>query len=125
MVLGAWFEWTLIYRDVATGGPGRPWSLHFNFQTKKVPTVSVSNIWDISFYGCLKITQTRNFIIFTVYATIFEQFMVAFHFFLLHREIDQTYSRWNFSKGPIVNPGPPEKFLIVDHLKEDHDEQEF
>ena len=85
MVLGAWFEWTLMYRDVATGGPGRSWSLHFNFQTKKVPIVSVSNIWEISFYGCLKVTQTRNFIVFTVYATVFEQFTVAFHFFLLHR----------------------------------------
>ena len=54
---------------------------HFNFQTKKGPTVSVSNMRGIIFYGCSEIIRTRNFTIFTEYATIFGQFMVAFHFF--------------------------------------------
>ena len=40
-----------------------------------------------------------------MYATIFEQFMAAF---------------W---KGPILNAGPSENFLIVDHPGEDYDER--
>ena len=43
---------------------------HFNFRTKQGPTVSVSNIRDIAFYGCSEIMRTRNFTIFTVYAKI-------------------------------------------------------
>ena len=35
----------------------------------------------LCFYGCSEIVRTRNFKIFTVYATIFRQFMAAFHFF--------------------------------------------
>ena len=33
---------------------------HFNFQTKKGPTVSVSNIGDIAFYRSSEIMQTKN-----------------------------------------------------------------
>ena len=54
---------------------------HFNFQTKQGPTVSISNIKGIVIYGCSEIKQTRNFTIFTVYATIFGPFTAAFHFF--------------------------------------------
>ena len=54
-------------------------ALHFNFQTRQGPQVSVSNI---AFYGCLEIIQTKDFTVFTVYATIFGQFIAAFHFFL-------------------------------------------
>ena len=38
------------------------------------------------FNECSDITRTRNFTIFTVYVTIFGQFMAAFHFFQLHSE---------------------------------------
>ena len=34
-------------------------------------------------------------------------------------------SSWTFWKGPILNAGPSENFLILDHPKEDHNEQEF
>ena len=61
---------------------------HFNFQTKQGPTVSVSNIRDIAFYGCSEIIRTRNFKIFTVYATIFGHLMAVFYFFYFLGEID-------------------------------------
>ena len=69
-------------RDVATreGAEGL-WFPHFNFRTKKGPAVSVSNIRNITFYGCLEIMQTINFTTFIVYATIFGKFRAAFHFF--------------------------------------------
>ena len=50
---------------VGGGGPGGP----------KGATISVSNIRDIVFYECSQIKGTRNITIFTVYATIFGQFM--------------------------------------------------
>ena len=36
---------------------------------------------DIAFYGYLEIIWTRNFTIFTLYATNIGQFKAAFHFF--------------------------------------------
>ena len=54
-------------------------ALHFNFQTRQGPQVSVPNI---AFYGCLEIIRTKDFTVFTVYATSLGQFIVAFHFFL-------------------------------------------
>ena len=64
------------YRGAATGekvgGKGTQTS-HFNFQTKQGPTVSVSNIRNIDFYGYLGIMRTRNLTIFTVSATMFGQ----------------------------------------------------
>ena len=45
------------------------------------PTVSVSNIRNIVFYGCSEIMRSRNFTIFTVYTTIFGQVMAGFYFF--------------------------------------------
>ena len=86
---------------------------HFNFWTKQDPIVSVLNIKDIAFYGCLKIIRTRNFTIFTLHATIFEQLTGAFHFFKLHR------------RNKALHIGPSEKFLIVEHPKQDHNEGEF
>ena len=56
-------------------------ALHFNFRTKQGPTVLVLNTRDIAVYGCLEIILIKNLMIFTVYTTIFEQFIVAFHFF--------------------------------------------
>ena len=54
------------------GGPCAPTpSPHFNFQTEQGSKLSHSNIWDIVFYGCSEIIRTKNFTIFTVYATIF------------------------------------------------------
>ena len=55
-------------------GHGSP---NFNFRTKQGPTVSVSDIRDIGFYGCSEIIRTRNFMIFTVYAAIFGQYRAA------------------------------------------------
>ena len=52
---------------------------HFNFQTRQGPQVSVSKI---AFYGCLEIIRTKDFTVFIVDATIFGQFIAAFHFFL-------------------------------------------
>ena len=60
------------------GGMNLP---HFNFQIKQGPTVSVSNIRDIAFYGCSEIIQTRNVTIFSVCATFLGQFTMNFHFF--------------------------------------------
>ena len=51
------------YRGVATGGPGGPWPPHFIFRANKGPKLSVSNIRDIAFYGCLKFMRTKNFTI--------------------------------------------------------------
>ena len=56
-------------RGVATGGWGTV--------SEQGPTVSVSNTRDIAFYGCSEIILTRNLTIFTVYATIFEQFLAT------------------------------------------------
>ena len=56
-----------------------------NLETRKGPTVTVSNIRDIAFYGCSEIILTENFTIFTAYATSFGEFTVAFHIFELHR----------------------------------------
>ena len=84
--------WKLLstYRGVAIrgGGGGRQGEQgaiapHFNFWTKQVPTVSVSDTRDIAFYG---------------------------------------FYNW---KGPILNAGPSENFVIADHPKEDHNEREF
>ena len=38
---------------------------------------------------------------------------------------DKITSRWTFWKGPILNAGPCEKFLVAEHGKEDHNEQDF
>ena len=52
--------------------------------------------------------QTRYFTIFTVYATIFEQFMAGFVSSDYIGEKDHfTLAFW---KGPIVNAGHSEKF---------------
>ena len=78
----------------------------FNFRTKQCPKISVSNIRDIVFSRCSEIKQTINAKVFTVYATIFAQFMAAFQFF----------------SNYIGDTGPSEKFLSVDHPKEDHND---
>ena len=73
---------TYTYRGVAIGGETGGMNLpHFDFRIKQGPTVSVSNIRDIAFYGCSEIIQTRNVTIFSVYATFFGQFTMNFHFF--------------------------------------------
>ena len=67
-------------RGIANGGGGRGGvggpcartpSPHFNFRTEQGSKLSHSNIRDIVFYGCSEIMRTKNFTIFTVYATIF------------------------------------------------------
>ena len=73
---------------------------------------------------CSEIIRTRNFTIFTAYATIFGQFTTSCHFFLITLGKYVT-SCWTFWKGSLFNPGPSEKFLIVGHPKEDHNEWEF
>ena len=42
---------------------------------------------------------------------------------LLHREID--HFTFDLLNSPILNAGPSEKFLFVDHPKEDLKEREF
>ena len=68
------------------------------FLNLKMSSSFSSNIGrDIAFYGCLEIKLKRSFAIFIVYATIFWQFTVAFHFFLLHK------------KNRSLHAGPSEK----------------
>ena len=50
--------------------------------------------------------------------------MAAFHFFQLHRRKRSLHAGPS-EKGPILNAGPFEKFLVVYHPKEDHNEREF
>ena len=69
-------------------------------------SVSVSNTRGIPFYGCSEIILTRNLTIFTVYATIFEQSMAAFHFFLLDR-----------NRSFQVEPSEKVRYLTLDLLK--------
>ena len=45
--------------------------------------------------------------------------------FFLTAQGKQITSRWTLWKGPIINAGPAEGFLIVDHPKVDHTEWEF
>ena len=49
--------------------------------------------------------------------------MADFHFFNYIRETD--HFTMDLLKSPILNAGPSEKSLIVDHLKEDHNKREF
>ena len=51
--------------------------------------------------------QTRNFKIFTVYDTIFGQFMTAFHFFKLHEG----------NRSPQVEPSEKARCLTLDLRK--------
>ena len=63
------------------GGHGSSTSISKQ-KTKQGPAVSVSNIRDITFYGCSEIIlRTRNFTILTAYVTIFGKFTETFHFF--------------------------------------------
>ena len=94
--------------------------------TKQGPTVSVSNIRDISFYGCSEIIQTINFTIFTVNATIFGQYTAAFHNYigeidhftldLLKRSDTKPWTFWKvWTRVQTLhyrrNPGPTKKVL--------------
>ena len=65
------------------GGQGVhvPSAAYVNFRTKQGPTVSISNMTYIAFYGCSEVVRTKNFSIFTVYATIFGQCKTSSHFF--------------------------------------------
>ena len=94
-------------RGVATGvrEAGEPWPRNFKFRTKQGPTVSVSNIRDIAFYGCSEIMRTTSFTICTV--LIFRQFTVAFYFFLLHRG----------NRSLHVGPSEKVRYLTLDLLK--------
>ena len=99
-------------------------SAHFNFRTKQCPKVSISNIRDIAFYGCSEIIPTRNFTVMTVYTNNFWLMYSGFSFFLKTKG-KQITSRWTFSKVPILNAGPSEKFSFVGNPKEDHEKPEF
>ena len=67
----------------------------------------ISILFYIAFYGCSKIIWTRKLTIFTVYAKIFEQFMVAFLFFYLH----------NRNRSLQVGPSEKVRYLTLDLLK--------
>ena len=53
---------------------------YLNFQAKKGPTPSASNIRDIAFCRCSEILRTRNVTYFTVCATVFGHFTHHFIF---------------------------------------------
>ena len=59
--------------------------------------------------------RTRYFTIFTMYAKMFEQFTAA----------KRVTLSWTLRKGPILNAGLSENFLILKNLKEDHNERDF
>ena len=84
---------------------------------KQDPTDSVLNIRHITFYGCSKITRTRIYRV----CYSFGQFTAAFHFSNYIREIDH----FTLDLLKRSNAGLSEKFLIVDHSKENHNEREF
>ena len=42
--------------------------------------------------------------------------------YFLTTQVKQITSRWTFSKGLILKAGPSENFLIMDYLKDDHNE---
>ena len=92
---------------VCGGGAMGQWFPHFSYRTKQGPRVSVSNIRNIAFYGCLEIIQTRNFTIFTMYATIFGRFPATFHFFKLHKR----------NRSLHVAPSKKVQYLTLDFLK--------
>ena len=103
------------------GSHGSP---HFNFQTKKGPTVSVSNIRDIAFYGCLEIIRTRSFTIFTVYVQVLDNFRQLFIFSNYIGEIDH-FTLDLLKRSDTYRRTFLKKFFIVDHPKEDYNEREF
>ena len=79
-----------------------------NFWNKQGPTVLVLNIKDIAFHGCSEIIQNTNFTIFTVHATIFEQFAAEWrnNEETLESFIPRLYLR--YKKVPIWTcPRPP------------------
>ena len=51
-----------------------------NSNKTMVKKLSVSNIKGIAFYACSEVIRTRNFTVFTVFATNFESITAAFHF---------------------------------------------
>ena len=73
--------------------------------------------------GVQKLYRPEIFTVLTVCATIFIQFMAAFHFLLLHMEID--HFTLDILNSPILNVGPSEKFVFVDDPKKDLQEREF
>ena len=97
------------------GRPGDYAPSKFKFRNKKVPIVSVSNIRDNYFYGYSKLIRFlpcmlqdfNNLRRHSIFSNYIDQFML------------------DLQKGPIVNHEPSENFLIADHPKEDHKEQEF
>ena len=59
-----------------------------------------------------------------MHATTLVQYMAASYLFQLHREKRSLHVGLS-GNGSILKVGPSETFLIVDHLKEDHNEQEL
>ena len=96
--------------------------LHFPNQTR-------SNSFSFKHQGCCFLRVFRNYTDqklhdFCRVCYIFQTIYGNLSFFLTTQG-KQITSHWTFRKGPIINPGPIEKFLIVDHPKEDHKEREF
>ena len=97
------------------GGHGPPIWISEQFQSQ---TIGI-----FAFYWYSEIIRTRNFAIFTVYATIFGQFTATFHFFKLHRRTRSLHIG-PFEKVRYLTLDLLKSF-IVDHPKEDHNELEF
>ena len=106
------------------GGSPPPPTPHFKFRTKQGLTVSVSNIRNIAFNRCSKIIRTRNFTHFYHVCYNFWIICGGFWFFstTFRKKIN---SRWTFWEGSVLNAGPSEMFLIVNHPKGEHNEWEF
>ena len=116
-------KWVNVYilKCVATGGGRGPWPPYFNFQAKQGPTVSVSDIRDTALrvFRNYRDQKFHNF-----YRVCYNFWTIYTSFFIFSNYKEkQIISRWTFWKGPILSAGPSEKFLIVDHPKEGHNEQ--
>ena len=119
------FYYIAFIMRVTTGGAGRSCPLPlppppFNFQTKQVPTVSVSNIRILPFTGVQKL-----------YGPEISRFLPCMLQFLDNLRRIFIYSNYtgeiacftlDFLKSLILNAGPSEKFFIVNHPKENHND---
>ena len=83
----------------------------FNFGTKQGPTVSVPNIKDIALYGCSEIYKPEISRFLLCMLQFLDNLRWLFIFFKDIGEIDHS------TLDLVLNTGPTEKFLIVDHLR--------
>ena len=124
-----------IIRDVATRGMGGegaqgPWSLFFNYRTNKVQAFQFQTSGILLFTNVQKLHGPEI----SQFLPCMLQFLDnlgALPFFLStqgNRSVHVRSSekvRYLTLDRPILNPGPSERFLFVDHPKENPNEREF